>query len=52
MTAADRLDTALEQFRKGDMEKGAKAFASVAKKYPETPSGARAKDLAALYPLD
>ena len=30
----------------------AKAFASIAKKYPDTPSGVRAKDLAALYPLD
>lgn len=52
LAAADRVDTAIEQFKKGEMEKAAKAFASTAKKYPDTPSGKRAAELADLYPLD
>jgi len=52
LAAADKLADAIAQFRKGDLEKGAKAFASIAKKYPDTPSGARARELAGHFPLD
>ena len=52
LAAADKLAEAVAQFRKGDMEKGAKAFASIAKKFADTPSGARALELAELHPLD
>jgi hypothetical protein len=52
LSASEKLDDAVALFRKGELEKAAKAFAVIAKKYPETPSGQRAEELAELHPLD
>jgi thioredoxin-like negative regulator of GroEL len=52
LAASDKLDDAIALFRKGELEKAAKSFAVIAKKYPETPSGKRAEVVAELHPLD
>jgi hypothetical protein len=52
LAAADKLDAALQQFRKGDLEKAVKAFGALARKSPETSAGKRAAELAELHPLD
>jgi TolA-binding protein len=52
LSASEKLDDAVELFRKGELEKAAKSFAVIAKKYPDTPSGRRAEELAELHPLD
>lgn len=52
LSASEKLDDAVALFRKGKLEKAAKSFAVIAKKYPDTPSGLRAEELAELHPLD
>jgi hypothetical protein len=52
LSASEKLDDAIALFRKGELEKAAKSFAVIAKKYPDTPSGRRAEELAELHPLD
>lgn len=52
LSASEKLDDAVELFRKGKLDKAAKAFAVIAKKHPDTPSGRRAEELAELHPLD
>ncbi len=50
LAAWDKLQEAMSTFRKGDLEKAVKSYASIAKKYQGTPSGTRAAELAALHP--
>jgi hypothetical protein len=44
--AYGKLQEAIAQWRKGELDKGVRGFAAVAKKYPDTPSGKRAAELA------
>jgi hypothetical protein len=46
LAAHGKLQEAIAQWRKGEMEKALRAYSGVAKKYPDTPSGKRAAELA------
>jgi thioredoxin-like negative regulator of GroEL len=50
LQAADKLAEAIATWRKGDLEKGLKAMRGVAKKHEGTRAGAKAAEIAALYP--
>jgi hypothetical protein len=50
LAAADKLDEAIATWRKGDLEKGLKAVRGVAKKHEGTRAGAKAAEIAELYP--
>ncbi len=46
LAAFGKLQEAFVQWRKGELEKAVKAYVGIAKKYPDTPSGKRAAELA------
>ncbi len=45
LAAAAKLEDAEEKWIEGDLEKALDAYASIAKKYPDTPSGKRAEEM-------
>jgi hypothetical protein len=49
LAAWARLQDAVLQWRKGELDKALKAFAAVARKWPDTPSGKRAAELASSH---
>ncbi len=49
LAAAEKLKDAVELWRKGDLDKALKAYATVARKYPDTATGKRAAELVSAH---